>query len=142
MIPTSACFLVTINVAVDAEIRPLFGAIRAVETAGMATPDQAVGDGGRSIGPYQISYAYWADSGVLGKWTWCRDRAYSEAVISAYWKRHCPDSLRRRDFQVLARVHNGGPNGNTKIATLMYWQRVRQVLMTKMRPATPRLVRT
>ena len=85
MIHACLYHLVVVYVAAGDELQPLFRAIRVVETSGMAAPDRAVGDNGRSIGPYQISRAYWADSGIGGKWTWCRGYAYSEAVMSAYW---------------------------------------------------------
>jgi len=137
MIHACLCYLVTAHLAAGDELRPLFRAIRIAETSGMAAPDRAVGDKGRSIGPYQITRAYWADSGIGGEWTRCRGPAYSEAVMSAYWKRHCPDALRRRDTQILARIHNGGPNGQTKRATWAYWQKVRKNLVNTMSP-TPR----
>ena len=68
------CF-VTVNIAAGDELRPLFGAIRTVETSGHVNPQTAVGDRGRSIGPYQITRAYWEDSKVGGRWTWCRGHA-------------------------------------------------------------------
>lgn len=129
---------VSVSVVVGHELRPLFRAIRTVETSGTTAPDQAVGDKGRSIGPYQITRAYWMDSGVGGQWTWCRNHAYSEAVMSAYWKRHCPDALRRRDTQVLARIHNGGPKGHAKRETWVYWQKVRKNLANTMNSAPQR----
>jgi len=119
---------VSVSVAAGDELRPLFVAIRAVETYGMKTPNQAIGDNGRSVGPYQISYAYWRDSGIRGTWDRCHGHAYSETVILAYWKRHCSKALRQRNFEVLARIHNGGPKGHTKRATWVYWQKVRKNL--------------
>ncbi len=109
-------------------LAPFFDAIRMVETGASEQPEKAVGDGGRSLGPYQISRAYLADSGVRGDWCRCRDQKYSEAVMLAYWKRHCPDALRKRDYETLARVHNGGPNGHRKAATMPYWNMVRGIL--------------
>lgn len=106
-------------------MRPFLSALRTVETGGIARPGDAVGDRGRSIGPYQISRAYWVDSGVVGSWERCRERWFAEAVMTAYWKRHCPDALRSRDFETLARIHNGGPNGHRKAATKTYWSLVR-----------------
>ena len=109
---------------------PIFEAIRSVETGGTTQPRDAVGDCGRSIGPYQISRAYWADSGVRGAWMGCKDRKYAEAVMVAYWKKHCPEALRQRDLETLARVHNGGPRGHRKAATLPYWKKI-QVRVTQ-----------
>jgi hypothetical protein len=110
------------------ELRPLFKAIRTVETGGKPSARDAVGDGGRSIGPYQISRAYWADSGVNGEWRRCKTHSSAEAAMLAYWKRYCPDALRRGDFETLARVHNGGPSGHRKAATAGYWDRVESEL--------------
>lgn len=107
------------------DLRPLLDALREVESGG--DPD-AVGDGGRSLGPYQIQWAYWKDSGVEGKYRQVRDRRYAERVMLEYWKRYCPKALARRDFQTLARVHNGGPAGARKSATRSYWRKVSKVL--------------
>ena len=40
----------------------LFHAIQKVETGGEADPENAVGDGGKAIGPYQIHEVYWQDA--------------------------------------------------------------------------------
>ncbi|HOB76351.1 MAG TPA: hypothetical protein PKG54_17710 [Phycisphaerae bacterium] len=112
----------------QANLRPLFDAIREVESGG--NPD-AVGDGGRSIGPYQIQWAYWKDSGVPGKYHQVRDHRYAERVMIAYWKRYCPQALARRDYQTLARVHNGGLTGHRKAATLPYWHKVARELRAR-----------
>jgi len=117
--------------ASDARMRVLFDAIRTVETGGELRPEHAVGDGGRSLGPYQISRKYLIDSGLGGDWRRCRDARFSEAVMLAYWKRHCSEALRTRDFEVLARVHNGGPNGQKKAATAPYWKLVQGVMKSK-----------
>jgi hypothetical protein len=105
----------------SAELRPLLDSIRQVESGGDPTK---VGDGGRSIGAYQIQWAYWKDSGVPGRYEQVRDPRYAERVMLAYWQRYCPESLARKDYQTLARVHNGGPTGTRKSATLPYWRKV------------------
>jgi hypothetical protein len=118
--------LTTAAQATTSNLRPLLDAIRQVESGGKADP--GAGDGGRSIGPYQIQRAYWRDSGVPGSYRQVRNAAYAERVILAYWKRHVPQALSQADWSTLARVHNGGPAGHRKNATLPYWQRVRKVL--------------
>lgn len=121
-------------------LRPLLDAIRIVETGGQADPAGAVGDGGRSLGPYQISRAYWLDAcerseSLRGQpYATVRDVDYAERVMIAYWQRYCPVTLRMvtwqdpamrcHAFEVLARIHNGGPNGAHQPATLDYWRRV------------------
>lgn len=103
----------------------IFTAIRLVETGGEADPAAAVGDGGRSFGPYQISRKYWLDAGALCDWQDVRKEAMAEKVMVAYWRRYCPAALEQGNAMVLARIHNGGPNGLRKMtATENYWRRV------------------
>lgn len=109
----------------SASLWPLFRAIEQVESGGNVN---AVGDEGRSLGPYQIQYPYWKDSGVPGRYEWVKNRAYARRVMVAYWQRYCPDALARRDYRTLARVHNGGPKGATRAETLPYWGKVSRAL--------------
>jgi hypothetical protein len=46
----------------------------------------------------------------------------------AYWERYCPTALARGDWATLARIHNGGPAGHKKPATLKYWKKVSQAM--------------
>lgn len=118
----------------------ILAAVRAVETG--SEPDggrSALGDGGRALGPYQIHRAYYVDSGVAGTYEDCAEAEFSRRVVLAYWKRWCPDALARRDASILSRVHNGGPRGARKSATLAYWHRVESLLVgTRLERATPR----
>lgn len=111
-----------------ATIRDLFDAIAQVETGGERDPDAATGDGGRSIGRYQIGRAYWLDSGLSGEWENVRDPAYAEAVMLAYWGRWEPEALAALDFETLARIHQGGPSWREYPANLAYWHRVESAL--------------
>ncbi len=115
-------------IAGEKEMRRFLDAIRRVETGGLpAAGVGAVGDKGASIGPYQIQRAYWLDSRIPGEYRSClTDAAYSERVMRAYWARYCPDALRSENWEVLARVHNGGPKGAKKTATVKYWDKVKK----------------
>jgi hypothetical protein len=108
-------------------VAKLLAAIRQVESAGN---DRAVGDGGRSRGPYQIQAAYWADGGGRPerylKDVW--NARACERVIVGYWSRHSPAALAAGDWETLARVHNGGPAGAGRRATLGYWARVKDAM--------------
>jgi len=110
----------------------ILAAIRCTESGGEAQDGRnAVGDGGLALGPYQIHRAYFFDSGVEGTYAECRDEAFARRVVIAYWKRWCPTALEQCDAEVLARVHNGGPNGAHKDKTLAYWRKVeRRLTMT------------
>jgi len=101
-------------------------AIRWVETGGRNVT--RIGDNGLSIGPYQISKAYWIASKVPGKWEDCLEAEYAGKVMAAYWKRYCPDAVAHNRWQTMARIHNGGPKGDKIQATKRYWSEVSKVM--------------
>ena len=105
----------------------ILAAIHQVESGGR-TENVAAGDGGRSIGPLQISKAYWKDSGGEGHYEDCLRLDYARQVVAAYMRRWAPVAWAHHDAEVIARVHNGGPRGMSKQATLPYWEKVRKEL--------------
>ena len=114
---------------IDKDTRVFLDAIRRVETGGLPNAGKgAVGDKGASIGPYQIQRAYHADARMkAGKYEDCStDAAYAEQTMLAYFARYAPKALESKDWETLARVHNGGPKGHTKKATLGYWAKVKK----------------
>ena len=114
---------------IDADTRKFLDAIRRVETGGLPNAGKgAVGDKGASIGPYQIQRAYHADARMkAGRYEDCSsDATYSEQTMLAYFARYAPKALESKDWETLARVHNGGPKGHTKKATLGYWAKVQK----------------
>jgi hypothetical protein len=102
----------------------LLDAIRFVESSSRPPHLVPDGDGGASIGPFQIGRLYWMDSGVDGEWEDCRDLEYSRRVVLAYFRRYGKEALRVGDWERLARMHNGGPRGHLKQATRTYWFKV------------------
>ena len=104
-------------------------AIERIESRGNCN---AVGDGGRSLGPYQIQRSYWKDSGVPGRYEQVRDRAYARRVVLAHAKRYEPGALRRGDWETLARLHNSGPSFRRHMrATDGYCRKVNQAMVTR-----------
>ena len=107
----------------------LFSAIAQVESSGGLTSDNV----------YQISEEYIADvNGGIGreraKYS-LRDRLdrdASERIMIEYWAVHGLAYYRKTgktpSAEVLARIHNGGPNGWRKPATLKYWHRVKAAM--------------
>ena len=80
------------------------------------------------IGPLQILKPYWIDSKIPGRWENCENLDYSVKVMPAYWQSYAKRALKENDFEVLARIHNGGPAGATKQATKKYWEKVKKFL--------------
>jgi hypothetical protein len=57
----------------------------------------------------------------------------SEKAMRLYWlyygERYTKLTGRPVTYEVLARIHNGGPNGYKKSSTIEYWNRVRMHLI-------------
>ena len=99
-----------------------FKALHQVETGGRF--GAIVGDNGAALGPLQIHRAYWQDSRIGGTYEQCADLEFSKRVVTAYLKRYAPAAWAAGDVETLARVHNGGPRGHLKPATLCYSRKV------------------
>jgi hypothetical protein len=97
-------------------------ALHFVETSGRPGPIR--GDNGAALGPLQIHRVYFQDSGVKGSYSQVADFAFARRVATAYLKRYAPKAWERGDVVTLARVHNGGPSGHRKAATLSYARKV------------------
>lgn len=123
--------------------RSLLDAMKQVESGGNAC---ARGDNGRSLGAYQIMEGYYmdalqfnpslADGGKTYNNVWgIGSEPYSERVISNYMGRYAtPERLGRQPtFEDIARIHNGGPNGYRKTATMPYWSRMMDELQRQQR---------
>ncbi len=106
--------------ATDLDWDRIINALHQIETSGRLGP--IVGDGGAALGPLQIHRGYHADSRVKGPYSNCSSLAYSRTVVRAYMDRY---ATKRRLGHAptpvdIARIHNGGPNGYKKKATLGY----------------------
>jgi hypothetical protein len=111
-------------------LEELLDALRIVETGGEKHGGRrSTGDGGNAIGPYQIHRAYWTDARLPGRYEDCRDPRYARTVVLAYWRRYCPKALEALDAETLARIHNGGPDGNREASTVAFWKKVERELV-------------
>lgn len=123
----------TTMISTDSDWRKFLDALRQVETGGQPNEGRdAVGDGGAALGPYQIHKNYWKDAtdfdkSIGGKYEDVKDKAYAEKIVKAYLKRYLKSKI---TFQDAARVHNGGPKGHKKNATLEYWKKVKKLLLS------------
>ena len=117
-----------------------FNAIRMRETGHLSDEEalNAVGDNGRSIGPYQIMKNYYKDAvkrnPELAKRIKYKDLKgpgsveKSEEIMQAYSNRYTTTSRLGREptFEDAARNHNGGPNGYKRSSTRKYWRNVKR----------------
>lgn len=89
------------------------------------------GDGGKSVGPFQISQAYLDDvnriSGINYTREDCYHYAYAKKITEIYLRHYCTKERlghepSARDY---CRIHNGGPDGWKEQCTLAYWYKCR-----------------
>ena len=118
-----AALLLALAVTAQAAPPPsFFRALHVVETSGRTGP--ILGDNGKALGPLQIHRAYHADARIGGDYSRCADLDYSKRVVTAYLQRYAPAAWAAGDVSTLARIHNGGPRGVTKQATVNYGAKV------------------
>jgi hypothetical protein len=111
----------------------LLAAIMFIESGG--DPSMIGAHGER--GPLQIKRVYWNDAcrqlldeGVprsqipMSYDRWVCNQEASMKIVRAYWRRFCPQAYRDHDWATLARVHNGGPEGERRFSTADYCRRV------------------
>ncbi len=102
--------------------------------------DSAIGDGGNAIGRYQIWPCYVKDvNRILGYNAFTlNDRKDPEKALQMvkvyteyYGKRYERITGKKVTDEIIARLHNGGPNGFRKQCTLKYWHKVKRELNRK-----------
>ena len=102
-------------------IERLLDAIARIESHG---DPNAVGDGGRALGVYQIHRAYWEEGTELLGVDWphrdATDPKKARRVVKAYLLHYG----RGKSLLEMARIHNGGPHGHEKEATLPYARKI------------------
>ncbi|UCE47529.1 MAG: transglycosylase SLT domain-containing protein [Phycisphaerales bacterium] len=113
------------NNASSRDLERLLDAIAQIESNNRT---KAVGDKGRAIGVYQIHRAYWKDgTRILGvKWSYrdAFDPGKARRVVRAYLRHYG----RGKSLIQMARIHNGGPRGYRKRATLGYGRKIQNIL--------------
>jgi hypothetical protein len=123
-------FLFLTILAVNAQSH-FFQAIGKVESN---NNDAAIGDHSNAIGRYQIWRVYYLDAKEFDKsitfsYESLTNKANSEKVMRAYFKRYEPQALKEGNWEILSRLHNAGPNWKNKISkTDSYWRKVKKEL--------------
>jgi hypothetical protein len=103
------------------DIERLLDAIARIESH---CDPNAVGDGGRALGAYQIHRVYWEDGTKLLGVDWphrdATDLKKARRVVKAYLLHYG----KGKSLLDMARIHNGGPHGHRKEATLCYARKI------------------
>ena len=109
----------------------LITALITVESGGR---DNAIGDGGRALGPLQIHQGVVLDvnriTGAKYRHQDMTNRAKARAVCQKYLEHYGKGDTTEQ----LARRWNGGPQGDRKAATLPYWRKVEKELNKEAKP--------
>ena len=107
-------------------LAPLFNAIANVESDCGVTSENI----------YQISDVYIDDLNRIYPHIYpkrCKyDKYASQCMMFDYWRFYAYDYARKTKrpitYEVLARIHNGGPDGMFKATTIPYWHKVKKEL--------------
>jgi len=104
----------------------LLNAIAVVESR---NDPNAVGDGGKAIGAYQIHRIYVDDVNSILGWRFFsyKDRwsaAKSREMVGVYLRHYG----KGKSLEAMARIHNGGPKGDKKKSTLDYLEKIKKEL--------------
>ena len=103
------------------DIERLLDAIARIESH---CDPNAVGDGGRALGAYQIHRIYWEEGTEFLGVDWphrdASDPTKARQVVRAYLLHYGNG----RSLIEMARIHNGGPSGYRKKATLCYARKI------------------
>ena len=122
------CLLMTIQATGATENNDLEFLLDAIAHVESDNNPKAVGDNGRAIGSYQIHRRYWQDGirilGVDWQYRDARDPQKARRVVRAYLRYYG----KGKSLLEMARIHNGGPRGHRKKATLKYARKIEAIL--------------
>jgi len=94
-----------------------------------------------AYGKYQIRKLYFIDAQafnpILKKYQHsdCLNNDWlSEQVVRAYARKYEPEASRRKDWEIISKLHNGGPNWRNKGEIVkarleVYWGKIRVAMM-------------
>ncbi len=94
----------------------------------------AIGDNGLAYGCLQIHSAYVKDASEYAGKDWVHEDVFdpetAKEVFRAYMARYATERRlgQKPTYELLSRIHQGGPNGFKKSATDKYWAKVKREL--------------
>lgn len=115
-------------------LNKLIDALIIVESNG---DEKAVGDNGHAIGILQLHKEYVDDVNRIysTNYRWPEDaisKQRSGGICRYYlfhYGRHYEATTGNKvTYEILAKIHNGGPNGWMKLSTQKYWEKVERVM--------------
>jgi len=114
-------------------IDKLIVALISVESNGKL---DAIGDNGKALGQLQIWEIYLKDTKRFSKIKYNHKDmfGYYESIettityLTHYGKHYEKKTGKVATLEILAKIHNGGPNGYKKSGTNKYWEKVKKVL--------------
>lgn len=113
----------------DADWVAFLDIIAKVESGGQTDVSITDVNGKRSVGCLQIQQPYLTDSRLSYVLSDMTDKTKAYAVAKAYLTRYGTAYTKRTGkpatFEVLARIHNGGPKGAERAVTLPYLEKVK-----------------
>jgi hypothetical protein len=119
-------FLLSTSCVGGSTLKDFINAVHEVEASGSFNPpDGKFGE----IGCFQITEPYWLDSGVECTFEECRDYNTAIKVMIGYFSRYEKQALENNKWEILARLHNSGPNWREKKhLTNTYWAKIQKHL--------------
>jgi len=122
------CLFISGKTASAADDDPMDRLLDAIARVESRSDTNAVGDHGRALGAYQIHRRYWQDGtrilGVDWRYRDAHDPAKARRVVRAYLSHYG----RGRSLLDMARIHNGGPQGDRMKATEKYARKIEAIL--------------
>jgi hypothetical protein len=96
----------------------------------------AIGDKGKAYGCLQLWNTYIQDVNRIYKTSYRHKDAFNRKTaieitkkyLEFYGKEYYKQTGKKPTAEVFARIHNGGPSGYKKTATLDYWKKVKKEL--------------
>jgi soluble lytic murein transglycosylase-like protein len=132
----TAWFIISFGFTAVAAVEPsdkLIQAMIQVESEGNGL---AIGDKGKAYGCLQLWNSYIQDVNRIYKTSYRHKDAFNRCTaieitkkyLTFYGKIYMQETGKQPTDEVFARMHNGGPTGYKKSATIEYWQKVKKEL--------------
>ena len=116
--------------SISERVEVLIPALIQVESGG---DWKAIGDKGKAYGGLQLWKIYIKDVNRIARTNYTHNDAFDEEkakeivriYLINYGKRYERLTGKTATYEVLSRIHNGGPNGWKKESTIKYWNKVK-----------------